>query len=123
MLTGTPGTRPAYCAAPLGDQGAETGLGGLRARLALNRDSLRGAHVVALVGGDLRRLAGQLVRAVQDHPVTVAVVHDEARDALAVLERLDDVREVLRVAIGGVGAILHRREVTTRPAVASSTSC
>src|SRR3954469_23839983 len=91
----------------LGDQRAEPGLRRLLARFALDRDRLRGTHEVARVRGDLLRLPAELVRAVEDGAAARTGVDDEAGHTLALLERVEDVGDVLGVLISGVGAVVH----------------
>src|SRR3954447_21852011 len=106
MLTGMRPMGPAYppvrAAIRSGYERAEAGDRGLRAGLALDRDGLGGADVLARVRGDLLRLPAEPVRAVQDGAVAVVTLDHEARHALTLLERLHDVRDVLRVLIGRI---------------------
>src|SRR4051794_37880052 len=90
-----------------GDQGAEAGLRGLLAGLALDGHGLRRAHEVARVRGDLLGLSAQPVRAVEHGAAAGARVDDEAGDPLALLQRIQDVGDVLRVSVSGVGAVVH----------------
>src|SRR5690348_16814354 len=101
MLIGIEAIRPTMlgraAAGGSADERAEAGLGGLLAGLALDRDGLGGTHEVTRVRGDLLGLAAQLVRAVQDRPLTRPGVHDEARHAFALVEGVEHVGDVLGV--------------------------